>query len=275
MTCPECGSTLEVPDAAAGKRLRCKNCQAMFRPDAAAADAARPTRKRVNDDEDDRPRPRPRRAEGDADDADDRPARRPASGSRLPLVLGLAGLGILLVGGAVAAFLAFGGSAGSREFTDPDGVFTASFPGKPKEQTTAAPQPDRWGEKIYSATANGITVSVEVLEPGAALEVNAQSAETILAALRHRALIDGNWEEIDRKSDPHRGHPAEQMIFRHASTGWVAFFRAVVGGRYVLRLIATTAGASMDADKARELREKALAFFDRVEPGPAFGPPVK
>ena len=50
VTCPECDSTQDVPDEVAGKRLRCKTCQAVFRADLPttgangdAADAAQAT----------------------------------------------------------------------------------------------------------------------------------------------------------------------------------------------------------------------------------------
>jgi hypothetical protein len=264
LSCPECDRDLEFPESFLGKKLRCRKCRHEFW-------AERPRSESEDDEDEPRDRKRSRRPAED-DDADAAPARGPKTKSRLPLILGLAGLGVLLIGGAVAAFLAFGGSGG-REFADPDGVFTASFPGQPSAATTTPPQPNRWGEKVYSTKVGGITYSVEVLDPGDALGADARTPRAVLDVVRIYALRDGNGTEIDRNTDAHRGYPAEQVLFRSGDQTRATFLRTVVGGRYVLRLL--VAGPMTDADKAGALRSKALAFFDSVAPGPAFGPPAK
>jgi hypothetical protein len=90
LTCPECHDRSEVPDEVAGKRVRCRRCQAVFRagsPDVDVVDDDRPrrrpsgadesrSRKRDRDDEDELSRQR--RDEDDRDD--DRPRGKPARG---------------------------------------------------------------------------------------------------------------------------------------------------------------------------------------------------
>jgi DNA-directed RNA polymerase subunit RPC12/RpoP len=91
--CPECGSELEVPPSAAGKKVKCPDCGTRISvPDAEEAiqpkkerpqpsreedeeDRPRRRRREEEEDEDDRPR-RQRREEEDEDEEDDRPRRR-------------------------------------------------------------------------------------------------------------------------------------------------------------------------------------------------------
>jgi DNA-directed RNA polymerase subunit RPC12/RpoP len=93
--CPDCGSELEAPDAAAGKRVKCPDCGARIpvpgateaiqpgpahaaaeRPAPAGDDEAvrqeRPRRPRREDEEEDDDRPRRRRRRDEEDDEEDR-----------------------------------------------------------------------------------------------------------------------------------------------------------------------------------------------------------
>lgn len=98
ITCPSCDSRLTVPDALAGKRVKCKKCDEPFvarRPGGddeedeapparskASKPAARP--RREEDDEDEPPRKASRRPADDEDDEDEAPRKKPAKAARRP-----------------------------------------------------------------------------------------------------------------------------------------------------------------------------------------------
>lgn len=137
LTCPECHRKLKVPETAAGKKVRCPECQAAFRAEAeegvADRPAPRPVRGRDERDDDDRRERRPRLR-----DDDDRGERRRPERKKGGLVLGLVlgGAGLLVVAGAVvAAVFLFGrgriGEGEWKEFTPPDNSFTVLMPGTP------------------------------------------------------------------------------------------------------------------------------------------------
>jgi predicted Zn finger-like uncharacterized protein len=113
--CPGCQTNLNLPDGAAGKRVRCPKCQHVFRvpeadPAAAPVEAIveaadpvpakpswpTPPRRRPEEEEGE---DRPRRRRRDEDDEEDRPARRDRErGGNTGLIIGLvAGGGVLLV----------------------------------------------------------------------------------------------------------------------------------------------------------------------------------
>jgi hypothetical protein len=92
--CPDCGSVLEAPDGAAGKKVKCPDCGARVavpaedeavRPKPEPAPSARGPKpgedekerpRRGRDEEEAEDRPRRRRPRDDEDDDDDRPRRR-------------------------------------------------------------------------------------------------------------------------------------------------------------------------------------------------------
>jgi hypothetical protein len=78
VTCPECDSTQKVPDEAAGKRLRCKGCQTVFRAGNADVDivAEGPPPARTGRSRDDVEEPRPSRRRPRDDDEEERPRRK-------------------------------------------------------------------------------------------------------------------------------------------------------------------------------------------------------
>ena len=86
--CPECGDKRSVPDEFAGKKVKCKSCDAVFRASAPPPPAKnceeddeideKPRAKRRNEVDEDEPteRPRSRRRADEDEDADDKPRTR-------------------------------------------------------------------------------------------------------------------------------------------------------------------------------------------------------
>jgi hypothetical protein len=126
--CPECGAKLSAPPHAAGKKIRCRKCEAIVRipEEESAADLpALPGR----DDRDDSPRRSPSRRRRDDEEDHNRSHSKKASGKTpwVPILLGCGLLG--LVGFGVAALLLSGGKKkNDDELVFKDGKF---FP--PKE----------------------------------------------------------------------------------------------------------------------------------------------
>jgi predicted Zn finger-like uncharacterized protein len=135
-TCPECDATVKVPDAAAGKKVRCKSCQAVFRaPDP--------------DDEDDRPVRGSRRRTED----DDRPARkggrkRKKGGNPVLYIVGVVA-GLALIGGAIAFVVGSRGDQGDRGNTADAGKTEVLQPGVPGRQ----PAQEDYGEHVHLRVA--------------------------------------------------------------------------------------------------------------------------
>jgi predicted Zn finger-like uncharacterized protein len=131
LTCPDCDAALTVAESSLGKTLRCKYCGETFK----ATGPKRP----AEEEEESRPaKKRPRAAE---DDDGGRPrkvrkkGRKPRPKSALPLVLGLAGGLVVLVGvGIGVAYFAgaFGsGKGGNKDMAGGAGSDSAT-PGKLK-----------------------------------------------------------------------------------------------------------------------------------------------
>lgn len=78
--CPECGDKRSVPDEFAGKKLKCKNCSAVFRAAAplSAPEATRPSKRRHEDhnEAEEKPRSRRRNDEEDEDQVESKSSRR-------------------------------------------------------------------------------------------------------------------------------------------------------------------------------------------------------
>jgi mono/diheme cytochrome c family protein len=98
--CPSCDVNLKVPSSVpAGKRIKCPRCETAF---------ALP-----GDDEDDLDRPARRRSRDEEDEREERPApRKPRkkakrAASKAPLIVGLLGGGVILLGAGVALAVAF------------------------------------------------------------------------------------------------------------------------------------------------------------------------
>jgi hypothetical protein len=99
VTCPECDSTQNVPNEAAGKRLRCKSCQAVFRAgnaDVDIVDEGPPParRERPRDDGD---RPQSRRPRDEADEPAPRKRGRTAGRKKSSLSVVLVAIGGFVV----------------------------------------------------------------------------------------------------------------------------------------------------------------------------------
>jgi hypothetical protein len=130
--CPECDARVSAPEDAAGDYVDCRKCGIEVRVPKA----------RGRDDEDDRPRSRNRRRK----DEDARPsrsskARGKKKKSRLPVILGLVGAGVLalvIIGGGIAMyFFVWHNPSDTKKIAGetwykPDeksSMFTAYFPG--------------------------------------------------------------------------------------------------------------------------------------------------
>lgn len=111
VSCPHCGTSLRVPDELRGKKVRCKSCAEVFPVPEDDVEDVLPVRpeRRIQ------PSPKAPRLASEhtrrrQDDEDDlRPARRRAKpaarGSSTGLLLGLGAASLLLIGGALAAWL--------------------------------------------------------------------------------------------------------------------------------------------------------------------------
>src|SRR5437762_10547189 len=94
VTCPECRASQSVADKGVGQTVRCENCQAEF-----VAAAAAPSRA----------------------------ARR-----LLPWIIIILVVLVVFGGAGLAAYL-FIDTPTQTDFTEPGGIFSARFPGDPKE----------------------------------------------------------------------------------------------------------------------------------------------
>ena len=128
LTCPGCGSRRQVADDIAGKKVRCPDCQVVFRAGGADVDVVEdePPARRRPADRADRPRRRPdgeerSRSPRRGEDENDRPARRGRPKARkrssLPYVLGVAAA-LLLAAGAIGAVAWSQGLFGKSEVND-------------------------------------------------------------------------------------------------------------------------------------------------------------
>jgi hypothetical protein len=140
--CPDCDFSIKAPMSAAGTKVDCPECGALVRVPRAATSKSRPS-----DDRDDRPDP-PRRRRDDEDDRPRKSKKKAAKKKARPnkaLLIGLiAGGGVfllilLVVGGIVVYQMTRPkpdkeiAGEGWFKADDPDGLFTAYFPGdKPK-----------------------------------------------------------------------------------------------------------------------------------------------
>ena len=287
MTCPECDAQMAVPDAIAGKTIRCKACGETFKanpPATKSGPSARPRdddeprsrRSRPRDDKDDPPRRRDdnerprsgRRRQGD-DDETRRPGR-PGRGRR-PRVLGLVGLFVLLTAGGVAAYLIFFRSS-PTDYTDPDGMYTARFPDTPEYKATG--DPVRRIERVATAKAGGLEYTINVLGPvGSAKKLPGPELRDHL--LKEWAFItaqNSGGESISEEPVDHQGLRGLDAILRYQSQGRAMFVRLLVTDKHLLRMM--VAGPMAEGDQAKVLRERALAFFETVQVTPALGQPL-
>ena len=185
LSCPKCQTVLRVPDGTAGKRVRCPKCDTVFAstPPAPAPAPASPAPARADPipavepvAPATEPKPAPAAEPLSLDDdaparpvvpasppapvSEDSPPEEPATGppaprSKFTVVTVLSA--VLLMGTVmVATFLVVGygsgrlSDSGWTEFTAPDGSFTVSLPGAPKEEDVGAnPGGSHAGGKRY------------------------------------------------------------------------------------------------------------------------------
>lgn len=187
--CPSCDTRLSVPPTAAGKRVRCPNCQQPVAVPAAddfevveddpPVKAARPSKRRPVDDEDDRPQAKKGRR--DDDDVDDRPVRRKKSrkggsgGQTKLLVFGGVGL-------AAAVLVCVGIFVIARKVGGPGGV-----PGVPAGPVAGlvGPPPNF---SIAKDAAGGFSVYLPGQAGKSTVTVNGQSGEVVGSYTWHASL---------------------------------------------------------------------------------------
>ncbi len=176
--CPACRAALAVPEAALGKKLRCKKCGEVFRSEPAAAEARDDDdepkrRKRAEPDEDDdRPARRSARSRDDDEDEgeeDDRPARRSKKkGKKSNPALYIVGL-LVAVAVAVTAIVVVVNMARDREEAAKNqGAGTTRGGDQPGEKGTSIGAPAPMAEQLvtvsaptFSRAGGGPTVSVD------------------------------------------------------------------------------------------------------------------
>jgi predicted Zn finger-like uncharacterized protein len=175
--CPACRAILAVPEAALGKKLRCKKCGDVFRSEPPAAAEPRDdedepkSRKRAEPDEDDdRPARRSARSrDDDEDDEDDRPARRSKKQRKKSNpVLYIVGL-LVAVAVAVTAIVVVVNMARDREEAAKNQAGGTTRGGdQPGEKGTSIGAPAPMAEQlvtvsapVFSRAGGGPTVSVD------------------------------------------------------------------------------------------------------------------
>jgi hypothetical protein len=102
VVCPECDKSLKVPDAQAGKKIRCPHCKGVV-PVPADEDE--------RDEEDDRSA-RPAKASRRDEDEEEEDEERPRGGSKKGLWIGVGVGSVLLIGLVVGLIFAFRGKGG-------------------------------------------------------------------------------------------------------------------------------------------------------------------
>jgi hypothetical protein len=225
-----------LPDAAAGQPVTCPNCQAEM--PAEPVPALKPPKRRV---------------------------RAWAIGLGLVLALGGAGL---------AAYL-FINRPVPTDFTDPNGIFSARFPGPPEARTVseARPQVLRWGERLYRAQAWGMEYSVAILD---GLNVGDQlygpaTRDKHINNVIVIALTNASGRPLFERQAIHEGHHAQEIVFLRQDDGRLTALRVLAGERCVLRLAVTGPG---DKDAPADFLDRAGEFFNGAHVEHGFGPPI-
>lgn len=238
LTCPRCNAPQTIADMEAGKTVRCPACQAEFPAEAPAEPPA--------------------------------PTPAPSTSRLVPVLVGL----LVLAGGGLAAYLAFGRST-PTDLVEPAGMFSARFPNAPEVSTVSEADPMvlKWGEQLYLTRAGGKEYAVSVLDGVNAgdQEYGPQSRDTQANEALVIILTNDDGKKLAERTVPHEGHVAHEMAYVHKDDGRLTAARAIVGEHQILRLTVTGSG---DKDKPTEFLDRAADFFNSVQPGPAFGPPI-
>jgi hypothetical protein len=270
--CPDCDVPIKAPASAAGTRVKCPDCGARVRvpDDDSSKSSAR--------------NPRPRRSDDD-DDLDDRPRTsrkkksRKKKGPSRKLVIGLIVGGsvflfLVMVGGGILAYRMMQPDAdktiageGWYKAQDPDGAFTAYFPGdKPKFEKTGfqpsaflANKAGRKAEelsfsvKTWTRKDGGREYSIVLMKlPG---DSSGDAAEQAAAKVR---IPPGPGVDVALDDTVVvGGRQARRLAVRKGDKGQVSVFLGI-GGRQFLSAVISGDG-SVDPDEA-----KVKAFFDNL-----------
>jgi hypothetical protein len=161
------------------------------------------------------------------------------------------------------------------DFTDPDGIFSARFPNRPRAETVSQANPLmlRWGEQLYRARVWRTEYSVAVLDGmnlGDELYGPA-SRDTHSNAVAVVAEVNANGQPLFERPATHEGHAAREVVFVGRDDGKLTALRALAGERYALRLAVTGPG---DRAEPAAFLDRAGEFFDGVHVREGFGPPI-
>jgi hypothetical protein len=227
LTCPHCAKTLAFRGPSPeGKAFKCPGCATVFRVPVApvAAVTAQATKARAkplpSDEEDEAPRRRQRPAHvsipPEEEEERERPRKRKRKKSNVLLIVGLAGGGVffLLCTGVLGLIVwAVASSAPSwKEFKSPEGRFTATFPGAPKQQTqNVAGQP----MKVFIVELGGGDFAYSVLYNDIGANVEALGAKALLSSVANG--MGGNVKS--KKEIQLKGHPGMEVTMEMRERG--------------------------------------------------------
>lgn len=242
LSCP-CGAKLNVPDTAAGKRVRCPKCGD---PIAVPADIddepvppARP-RRRADDDKSDRAARSSRRRDDEDDDDRPRKKKRKTKSGGVPGWAWAAGGGVVLVVGAVVAVLAMGGNKGGggsgggggglfgksappgfTDVRDADAGFRVFLPGQMKRLD---PKKGNEGEGYaWGGMDGGTHTRVVSIKPAGANFTFGDNPDQLLNALKRYGGggIDAPWNDVVAKTSVTPGGKPGLEVRVQYRKGWM------------------------------------------------------
>jgi hypothetical protein len=252
VSCP-CGAKLNVPDSAAGKRVKCPRCgESLAVPTAAEFEvveeepaAPSRSRRRVEEDEDDRPARSSRRRDDDEeeDEEDDRPRKskgkkKAKKSAGVPVWVWAAGGGGVLIVGVVVAVLALGGKGGGggdsggggglfgksappgyTDVSDRDGGFRVFLPGQIKKAEVKGNVPP--GFVAWGGSDGNTTVFIRSYPPVANSTFGNQPDQLYGSLKTHGGGIEAPWNDILSKTPVTLGGKPGLEVRIQYKKGWM------------------------------------------------------
>jgi hypothetical protein len=315
--CPNCDARLQAPDTVEGKRVKCKKCGEAFvaRPlddegdDRPARGSARPearSRRPVRDDDEERPRRSSARAARPANDEedDDRPRRRreededadeprakkkrkkkKAAGPPVLLFVLIGVAALVLIGGAVGAFLYFsddktkdnpvaktgpgaggpGGpgpgaalTAGWVDHHDPNGRYRVRFPTAPRSQSVTNQTPAGPVSVTMFMSGGQSEVFVSGQQPVPADRMGL-SDEQLLEQGMGMARAQGKGAAIgDVRPINYQGFAGRELVINPPGKKGALIMRLILAKDRLVFLMAGGDGATADTPRVK-------AFFESLK----------